>query len=183
MMIIQVACADAYRHGPTDIVFPDRVATLEKEANVTDYETKHPGLGVSVGYNGPGITVTVYIYTMGIKTIPADLQSSILKDNFNQACGDIVRAEQKGKYSNLKKISDSEAAWGAGGTGTKSLHASWSLKWENRQYRLSHLYLLGFQNHFLKIRFTYDKDIQATAEKTQKEFLAEFSRILGAIGK
>jgi hypothetical protein len=40
---------------------------------------------------------------------------------------------------------------------------------------------MGFRNHFLKVRFTYDKEIQKNAEKTQKEFLGEFSRILGGI--
>lgn len=81
-LMLQCACAAAYRHGRTGIVFPDRVATLEKEARVTDFEAEFPGLGVSVGYNGPGITVTVYIYTQGLDVIPTDLESYILMDHF-----------------------------------------------------------------------------------------------------
>ncbi len=178
--MIHSAWAEAYRHRPTGIVFPDRVATLEKEARVTDYEADNPGLGVSVAYNGPGVTVTIYVYTMGMKTIPADLRSSTLKMHLKQATGDIVSAGEEGHYSNVKKISDGEAAWGSDATGTTSLHASYSYTQRGRD-RLSHLYLMGYRNHFLKVRFTYDKEIQEAAEKTQKDFLAEFRRILGGI--
>lgn len=182
LLMIQSAWADAYRHRPTGIVFPDRIATLEKETRVTDYEAEHPGLGVSIGYNGPGITVTIYVYTTGMKTIPTDLQSSILKDHFKQAASDIVRAGEMGHYSNVKKISDGEAVWAPAGTGTTSFHASYSYTQRGRD-RLSHLYLMGYQNHFLKVRFTYDKEAQEAAEKIQKDFLEEFSRILAGNGE
>lgn len=177
LLTIQGAWAEAYRHSPTGIVFPDRVAMLEKAARVTDFEKEHPGLGVGIGYNGTGVTVTVYVYTMGIKTIPDDLHSSTLKDHFKQAASDIVRAGEMGHYSNVKKICDDNAAWDKAGGGTTSLHASYSFTQRGRD-RISHLYLMGYRNHFLKVRFTYDKEIQEHAEKTQKDFLEEFSRIL-----
>ena len=181
MLMIQSAWTDAYRHRPTGIVFPGRLATLEREAGVTDFEAQTPGLGVSIGYNGPGITVTIYVYTMGMKTIPADLHSSELKDHFKQAASDIVRAGEMGLYSNVQKVSDGEAVWDPAGTGTASFHASYSYTQHGRD-RLSHLYLMEHRNHFLKIRFTYDKEIQEAAENTQRDFLAEFSRILAGDG-
>ena len=180
--VFQSARSEPYRHGPTGIVFPDRIATLEKEARVTDFEAETPGHGVAVGYNGPGITVTVFVYTMGAKAIPEDLQSVILKDHFEQVCGDIVRAGETGHYSNVKKKSDDIASWGTSGSGMKSLLASYSYT-QRGQDRLSLLYLMGFRNHFLKVRFTYDKETQEAAEKIQKDFLAEFSRILSGIGE
>lgn len=182
LLIAQGALADAYRHAATGITFPDRMATLEKEKQVTDFEEKAPGLGIGVGYNGPGITVTVYLYTMGMKTIPANLKSSILKDHFKQAIGDIVRTGEMGDYSNVKKISEGEVAWGNTGADARSLHASFGYSQSGRD-RMSHLYLLGFRNHFLKVRFTYDREMQETAEKVQTEFLREFSSLLGGIGK
>lgn len=122
LLIIQGAWADAYHHKPTGIVFPDRLATLEKGTRVTDYEAENPGFGVSIRYNSPGITVTIYLYTMGMKTIPSDPQSSILKNHFKQAESEIVRMEEMGYYSNVKKISDGVAAWDSSGTKTTSLH-------------------------------------------------------------
>lgn len=180
LLIIQDTLAESYRHAATGITFPDRMATLAKEKQVTNYESKTPGLGISVGYNGSGITVTVYVYTMGMKTIPANLNSSILKDHFQQATGDIARLVEMDRYSNLNKISEDEVVWGDNGADTRSLHGSFSYSQSGRDL-LSHLYLLGFRNHFIKIRFTYDKEIQELAEKIQKDFLREFSRILNDI--
>jgi hypothetical protein len=157
------------------------MATLIKEERVTDYEKGSPGLGIGVGYNGPGITVDVYVYTMGMKTISTNLKSPILKDHINKAVNDIVRAGEMGHYSNVKKISEEEVEWGATGADARSLHVSLSYNQRGRE-RSSHLYLLGFRNHFIKVRFTYDKKIQETAEPLLKDFLREFSNILGGIG-
>lgn len=182
LLIVQGTLAESYRHAATGITFPDRMATLAKEKQETNYEAKTPGLGISVGYNEPGITVTVYVYTMGMKTIPADLNSSILKDHFRQAAGDIARLVEMGYYSNLNKISEDEVVWGDNGADARSLHGLFSYRQSGRDL-LSHLYLLGFRNHFIKIRFTYDKEIQEPAEKVQKDFLREFGGILNGIGK
>ncbi len=180
LLMAQSAWAEAYRHSATGIVFPDRIATLEKRAEATDYETKSPGLGVSVAYDGPGITVTVYVYTMNMKFIPTGLNSLVLRDNFSQAVWDIERMGELGRYSDVKRISDGEVSWDASGKGVTSHHAFYSY-WQNGRDRLSHLYLMGFRNHFFKIRFTYDEDRQKYAERIRSEMLLEFSRILSCL--
>lgn len=45
--------------------------------------------------------------------------------------------------------------------------------------RLSHLYLMGFRNHVLKVRFTYDKDMQETAEAVRVKLLRALSEMTG----
>ena len=170
------ALAQAYQHAATGIVFPEQLATLEK-GRVTDYEKTHPGLGVAVGYNGPGITVTIYVYTMGMTSVPDDLQAATIRNHFKQVTGDIVRAEKRGYYSNVRKISVGEVSWGNASTATRSLHASFSYI-QNGKDRFSHLYLMGFKNHFLKVRFTYDATEQAIVVKLQKKFLGDLGRII-----
>jgi hypothetical protein len=179
ILMIASAFAEAYRHEPTGIVFPERLATLEKESEVTDFETERPGLGVSIGYNGPGVTVTIYIYTMGLKKIPSDLNSPIMKASFTQAANEIEMAGEQGIYRDVTKLSEGEATWGPEESGVNMLHASYSYNRDDED-RLSHLYLTGYQNHFLKVRFTYDKEIQETAEQTRNDFIEEFSRVLVA---
>lgn len=179
LLIFQVALADPYHHATTGIVFPDHIATLEKEEQITDYEAENPGLGVGVGYNAPGITVTVYIYTMGNKIIPTDLKSSVLMNHFSLVSGEIVKTGSMGYYSDVMRISENEIVWSDDRMGTKSLHASFNYN-QHGQDRVSHLYLLSIENNFLKVRFTYDKEIKESAEKLQKEFLEEFSSILNS---
>ncbi len=99
------ALAQPYRHPATDLVFPEQLAGLER-GDVTDYETKSPGLGVSVGYNVPGITVTIYLYTMGMKAVPDDLTSQPLKRHFAGVVSDVFRAGESGAYANVKKTAE-----------------------------------------------------------------------------
>jgi hypothetical protein len=169
------ALAAPYQHAATGVTFPERLGTLEK-GQVTDFEKDHPGLGVSVGYHGPGITVTLYIYTMGLEAVPEDLKSSTIRNHFNQVCADVMRAGERGLYANVSKISEDQVTWGDPSK-TKSLHA-WFTYLQNGRDRLSHLYLMGFKNHFFKVRFTYDKSEGATAEGLQKRFLRELAQIL-----
>lgn len=182
LLMSQAVLAEAYRHEATGIVFPEYIATLVREAQRTDFESENPGLGISFGYSDLGIKVTVYVYTMGLPTIPDDLGSSIVKAQFQQTVDDVIGAGKAGYYSNVKKIFEGETAWGNAGTKTRSLQASFTYN-QNGQDCLSHVYLLGFKNHFVKVRLTYDKEVQESAEKTQKAFLEEFGRILEGIGK
>lgn len=172
------AGANAYRHAATGIVLPDLMATLQKEEGVTDFEPRLPGGGIGVGYDGPGITVTVYIYTANHKSIPDSLQSALIKEHFKQVENDIVQQGVRGAYTNVKKLSQDVIAWGSDGTGPKSLHSSFSFA-QGGSDRLSHLFLLAYRDHFLKVRFTYDREVQPEAEKILKNFLAEFGKMLG----
>lgn len=166
-----VVLAEPYRHNATGLVFPDRLAMLEKKDEVTDYSAEDPGLGISLGYNGPGIIITVYLYTMGLENIPTDLQSPILQEQFRQAVNDIVQTAKAGYYVDLEKISEGEATWDA--TKVKSLQASFRFK-RNDQDVLSQVHLLGYKNHFLKLRITYAKDFP-------KEVLEEFFKELASL--
>lgn len=172
------AAAGSYRHEPTGLLFPERLAQLEK-GEVTDFEPQIPGGGIGVGYSGPGITVTLYVYALGRKSIPDGFQSRVLKEHFKETVGDVMEAGRRGLYKGGKKESEGVAAWDAGETGRKSLHAQFRFTQGGRE-RHSHLYLTGFRDHFIKIRFTYDAQVQGAAEKTLKDFLAEMSRLLDA---
>jgi hypothetical protein len=172
------ATAEPYRHEPTGIVFPERIAQLGK-GEVTDFEAQSAGGGVGVGYNGPKITVTLYAYTFGAKSIPDNHQSNILKNHFKETIDAVLRAGREGAYQSVKKVSEDVVAWDDGGTGRKTLHAQFSYTQGGRD-RHSHLYLTGFKNHFIKIRFTYDVEVHGMAEKIQRDFLSEISRMLDA---
>ena len=62
---IQKTEAAPYQHPETGLLFEETMGGLTK-GNVRNFEEKYPGLGVSIGYNAPGITATVYIYNLGL---------------------------------------------------------------------------------------------------------------------
>ena len=86
------AQTNSYRHPATGLVFPETLVEMPM-VSLTDHEKDNPGLGVSIGYNAPGITVTVYLYTLGLRSISGDPASPILKEHFNQVIQDIYKVE------------------------------------------------------------------------------------------
>lgn len=177
LLFLLLACitlsADAqttqYRHPATGLIFPDSVEGIIR-GNVKDFEGTNPGLGVSVPYDRPGITATVYIYNLGLRSIPNDLSSPILKNHFAQVMQDIYEVEKRGYYKFVKKTAEGITFLRADKTGPQALSASFSYV-QNGVERLSKVYLLGHKQHFVKIRFTYDKSVQVQTEEKLTAFL------------
>ena len=99
--LVPSAQTNSYRHPATGLVFPETLVEMPM-VSLTDHD-KNPGLGVSIGYNAPGITATVYLYTLGLRSISGDLASPILKEHFNQVIQDIYKVEKLGYYKFVKK--------------------------------------------------------------------------------
>jgi hypothetical protein len=184
LLFLLLACitisADAqttqYRHPATGLIFPDSVAGIVK-GNVKDFEGTNPGLGVSVPYDRPGITVTVYVYNLRLRSIPADLSSPIFKNHFAQVLQDIYEMEKRGYYKSVKKTAEGIIFLRADKTGPQALSASFSYV-QNGIERLSKVYLLGHKQHFVKIRFTYDKSVQAQTEEKLTAFLNAMANMI-----
>jgi hypothetical protein len=170
------AQTNSYMHPETGLVFPETLVEMPM-VSLTDHEKDNPGLGMSIGYNAPGITVTVYLYTLGLRSISDDLASPILKEHFNQVMQDIYKVEELGYYKNVKKLAQGTTFLKQDNTGPKALFALLSYV-QGGTDRLSKLYLLGHKNHFIKIRFTYDKAVQKHSEETLKQFLNEIGAMI-----
>ncbi|NLB65172.1 MAG: hypothetical protein GX803_01710 [Lentisphaerae bacterium] len=177
LLTIQSVHAEPYQHPDTGIEFPDRLGGLRKGPGAADYEAQNPGLGVSVRYEGPWEKADVYLYTLGLSTVPSNLQDPVLKDHFQETIREVAHFAENGLYEDFNIISTGEAAWQPGSTIPVSLHASFAFSQEGIEL-LSHLYLRGFQNHFLKVRFTYLKEANVFAGASLHTFLAELGKIL-----
>ena len=165
--------AGPYFHEGTGILLPEQIAGMPIiDERFVDYEKDSPGLGISVLYQSDSAIATVYLYTMGLKSIPNDLQSPVLRSQFEQAAGDIMRF-RKG----ANKILEDNYAWGDFKEDAKSLHGYFSFIADGVDYR-SHLHLMGFSNHFLKVRFTYAAEAQETGEELHNKFMRELRVVL-----
>lgn len=83
--------------------FPDQLDGAQI-GETHDFESTDPGLGYGVRYHKPGWTVDIYIYDLGHNAIPSDLNSKLVKAQLAQAQGDIFKLEQRGTYSQVKRI-------------------------------------------------------------------------------
>lgn len=81
---------------------PELVGEFQRE-NRFDYESKHPGLGYSVGYSLGFSKATVYEYNLGIPYIPDDQTSDTVVSQMSQADFDVVSYNR-----NARRIKDIE---------------------------------------------------------------------------
>lgn len=85
---------------------PDRVGSLVYGRTI-DFESTSPGLGYALRFSGqPGWMVDVYLYDLGLKTIPADAESDAVKNQLAQARGDVFELGKRGTYGNVADKGD-----------------------------------------------------------------------------
>ena len=154
-----------------ELVFNKKIGTLIK-GETTDFEKKSPGLGMSVGYNAPGITLTVYKYNMGLKKIAPDPSSEMLTKHFRAIQQNIYSLEKQGKYKSVKEIMTETADIG----NKKKAHHTIFEYIQTGKKRMSHMYLWANNNFFIKVRYTYDVERIDEAERNLELILRDLSK-------
>ena len=165
------ASAETYRNPATGLLFPDSMAGMKK-VKVTVFES--PQLGVGIGYNLPGVSMTVFIYDLGMKSIPADINSPLFKGQFDQAIADIFQAERMGVLENVKRLPGDPATMMPGPSGRKALSASFTFGLQGQE-KNSKLFLTQYKNNWVKLRYTYDRNVQNRGEEIFNQFLKELA--------
>jgi hypothetical protein len=144
---------------------PDRVGSLVYERTI-DFESKTPGLGYALRFAGqPGWMVDVYLYDVGLKTIPEDAESDVIKNQLAQARGDVFELGKRGTYSNVADRGDFKVP----ATGKPRFICS-SFNYR-RGDRVdidvdSFLCLSSWSNKFVKVRMTAPKGTMSRADAT-----------------
>ena len=105
-----VALAQEKTQEKSSVVYglsiPDRIGSLLYRQAV-DYESKSPGLGYGLRFTGPpGWIVDVFLYDLGLKTIPADPGSELITKQLAQAKGDVFALGQRGTYADVSEKGD-----------------------------------------------------------------------------
>ena len=107
---ILVSTAATFAQEKLKVVFglsiPDRIGSLVY-ARTVDFESKSPGLGYALRFGGqPGWMVDVYLYDLGLKTIPAGAESDVIRNQLAQARGDVFELGKRGTYANVSDRGD-----------------------------------------------------------------------------
>ena len=144
---------------------PDRVGSLVY-ARTIDFESKSPGLGYALRFGGqPGWMVDVYLYDLGLKTIPSDAESEVIKNQLTQARGDIFELGKRGTYANVTDKGDfTVPAIGK----PRFICSSFSYLRGERVDRdvESYLCLSSWNDKFVKVRMTAPKGTMSRSDVT-----------------
>jgi hypothetical protein len=122
-------------------------------------------LGYSVPYDAPGLAVTVYVYNFGLKKIPDGAKSDEVKDEMKRAVADLDRAQQAGLYKSVKEVGKEEAvALGKGKDAPAALRRQFEVERKDG-VKSSAIYVVGYKDHFVKLRITHNPDDKDAADK------------------
>lgn len=75
---------------PDGQMLPYEFAWLHYQG-VINNEPENPGMGVSVAYGAPGTKATIYLYDKGIRGIPADINSPVVRSEFKEVQADVLK--------------------------------------------------------------------------------------------
>ena len=144
---------------------PDRVGSLSYRQSM-NYESRSPGLGYGLRFAGPpGWIVDVYLYDFGLKSIPAEADSDVIKNQLAQARGDVFELGRRGTYANVADKGDFKVPEGGN---PRFICSSFSyLRGERVDIDVeSYLCLSSWNDKFVKVRLTAPKGTMARSDAT-----------------
>jgi hypothetical protein len=170
LLVIPWACQDpnrqkTYTDPGTDLRFPRELAGLRR---LNIHVNKNPRLGVAVTYGlEETMTITVYTYTLGAKSVPEGVDSDEVRLQFNSIYVTLQHLRRKGTYHTVKYVEEDVAVLGKGEEAILLLQGNFRVRFEAEgTWYLSRAYMCGFRNHYLKIRCTYPESARKAGEET-----------------
>lgn len=132
-------------------------------------------LGYSIAYSNPSLIATLYVYNKGLEEIPDGAKSKTVKDEMKQVRADLQAAVKQGLYMSAKEKGAEEVVTLGGKGSPEAVRQRFILEVEKVGERESEAYVMGYKNHFLKIRISY-------APADREEVGKKIATLLDAIG-
>ncbi len=159
LAVLAMECASAATSFD-GLTFPDQVGGAQL-GQTEDFESRRAGLGYGVSYQKPGWAIDIYIYDLGLSSIPDDATSEVVKAQLKKASGDILALEKRGAYADVRhtgsfviKGSDGRARFGC---------EDFTYLRQDMGKVDSYLCVTGWQNKFIKFRLTTAHDAGSAA--------------------
>lgn len=147
-----------------------------KKSEITRYPI--PELGYSINYDSEDAgRVTIYVYNMGLKEIPSDVNNTMLKNEIARVKNEVKTVGNMGYYTNLKEVKDETITLGGNAGKIKALRTVFSYNLQGKPV-VSEAYILGHKNHFIKIRATYPNVEGETENKALADLLVQLEKML-----
>ena len=163
---------------------PKTVAGLEL-SGVQHYPD--PALGVSVAFNGPRTSATVYLYDLGLTDVSSDVKSEQLLEIFQQSYADIDQQAASGAMRDFELHASQYLLLPPDAPQPIGLWAAFSFTppsetdGADADRQVSHLMVRTDRGYFNKIRYTHPKDHGIEAVTRFRAFVAEWTAIVQAV--
>jgi hypothetical protein len=173
--LVLAACAGGAAADPVTmhgLGFPEMVAGYARN-ETKDYETTHPGLGYSAAYRRNAWTASVFIYDLGLKSIPDDPLAPPIREQVQQASAEVHRAVTAGAY---QKASN-KGAYNLPDAGRARFQcADFEIVRRDGEERDSLLCITAWRGKFIKFRVTGPRQSDGTAHA--RRFVEAWGKVL-----
>ncbi|HEY4371062.1 MAG TPA: hypothetical protein VGN52_03915 [Burkholderiales bacterium] len=169
-----------YTDPASGLVLPESLGSLPR-VQAYDYESRHPGLGISCKYEvrEPLVFADIYVFNGRLGVIPSGIEDPAVVRMFNSAVGEIQAMGELGRYQDVKLIGADSIPLGEGANAPQALRARFSFTLAAGPV-YSHVYGLAVRNHFVKLRFTYRQDQAEQAVPVLGAALKDLARMVAA---
>ena len=153
--------------------FPDQLGPYAR-VRIDDFEQRQAGLGTGISYRTPGVTVSVYVYTLGQNGLEDGIASPAAQAQFRSAQNDIRQS-----YADTQTLQPGETLDIGGLPWLHSEHRFTARFADGSAPAGSHLFLSIVRGHFIKLRITHG--LQGAAERgsrLREELLLPLSAVL-----
>jgi hypothetical protein len=169
LILAQSAAADVVKLLPGPFELPDRIGPMRLNGEPKKYED--PRLGASYQYSGGGLSLTVYVFDLGVPDIPDGGDTRIACEAFEAAKGDVQRAG----YTDVRLKSEQLARLDPQAESPVAREAVFEYT-RAGQPTVSYIWLTGAAKVLVKLRFSVDV-------KLSDELLEARRAILNALGE
>lgn len=177
LSVMPLVAAAARFEESVGLQFPDQLGKLQFTAR-NEFPTNE--LGVSLAYERPAgfLRGAVYIYTGGLRRIPADIDAPVVRKHFDQVIGEVKQMETLGKVRSVKLSGDAATVTRAGGCGPQFIRRGYEIDLDGRNMVKSLTYLTAVNDHFIKLRITHRNESEHDQQDID-EFVDALRKVLG----
>jgi hypothetical protein len=164
-----LACMTLAHAGPVKLLpgpfeLPDRIGPMRLDGEAHEYDD--PRLGSSYQYSGGGLSLTIYVYDLGIPDIPDGGETRIACEAFEAAKKDLHRAG----YADVRQKSEQLARLDPTAAAPNAREAVYEFTRAERP-TISYIWLTGAAKVLLKLRFSVDEKLRDELPEARRAIL------------
>ena len=164
LILAQAAAAEPVKLLPGPFELPDRIGPMRLEGTPHKYED--PRLGSSYQYSGGGLSLTLYVYDLGIKDIPDGGDTPIACQGFEAAKNDVQHAG----YENVRLKSQQLARMDPLAVTPLAREAVYEYT-RAGQATVSYIWLTGAAKQIVKARFSMNENLRDEMPEARRTIL------------
>lgn len=154
---------------------PQTIAGCERD-EIEDYGD--PRLGCSIPYRMAGLAITVYVYDQGRPQIADGITDPFITQSFEMAKKEILRALQKGSYSDVQSRSEGKAMYGNLETLCARYYLTRAQGPDAGVKLFSEIHIFGARDHLIKLRVSGESTREAELGKVVEQFIPELMKAI-----